>query len=228
MPSARGLFVTGTDTEIGKTYIAALIARELVTSGYRVGVYKPVASGVGSGDSVPVDTDGQKLWKAAGHPGSLDQVCPQCFAAPLAPHLAAREEDKSVDERLLVDGLDMWRQESEIVVVEGIGGLMSPVSNEMYSANLAQEFGFPLIVVAPNKLGVINQTIQTLIAATTFCDGLEIAGIVLNDVTMNDRDVSISKNRHELEMHCVPPVLAHVSHGATQLDNSVNWFQLAK
>ena len=228
MPSARGLFVTGTDTEIGKTYIAALIARELVASGYRVGVYKPVASGVGYGDSVPVDTDGQKLWEAAGRPGSLDQVCPQCFAAPLAPHLAAREEDKSVDERLLVDGLDIWRQESEIIVVEGIGGLMSPVSNEMYSANLAHEFGFPLIVVAPNKLGVINQTIQTLIVATTFCDGLEIAGIVLNDVSMDDSDVSISKNRHGLEMHCVPPVLAHVSHGATQLDNSVNWFQLAK
>ena len=228
MSSVRGLFITGTDTEVGKTYVASLIARELVDSGYRVGVYKPVASGLGSENDAAAGADGTRLWEAAGRPGLLEQVCPQCFAAPLAPHLAAQEEGKVVDERWLVDGLDVWRQQSEIVVVEGIGGLMSPVASEMYTADLAHEFGFPLVVVAPNTLGVINQTIQTLIAAATFRDGLQIAGIVLNDVRVDPSDVSISSNLAELELHCVPPVVAHVSHGATGLDNPVNWFQLAK
>ena len=228
MSSARGLFITGTDTEVGKTYIASLIARRLVDSGYRVGVYKPVVSGLGSEDNAAAGADGSRLWEAAGRPGLLDQVCPQCFAAPLAPSLAAHQEGKMVDEDLLIDGLDTWRQQSEIVVVEGIGGLMSPVTKEMYTADLAHEFGFPLVVVAPNTLGVINQTIQTLIAAATFRDGLEIAGIVLNDVRVDPSDVSISSNRGQLELHCVPRVVAHVSHGATVLDNSVDWFQLAK
>jgi len=228
MSSARGLFITGTDTEVGKTYVAALIARRLVDSGHRVGVYKPVASGLVREDDAAAGADGRRLWEAAGRPGLLEQVCPQCFAAPLAPHLAAHQEGKVVDEALLVDGLDVCQQQSEIVIVEGIGGLMSPVTNDVYTADLAHKFGFPLVVVAPNTLGVINQTIQTLIAAATFRDRLDIAGIVLNDVQVDPSDVSISSNRGQLELHCVPPVVAHVSHGATGLDDGVNWFQLAK
>ncbi len=81
----RGLFITGTDTEVGKTCVAALIAAELAAAGHRVGVYKPAASGCSRQDGRLVADDAVALWKAAGSPGTLDEVCPQRFAAPLRP-----------------------------------------------------------------------------------------------------------------------------------------------
>ena len=107
--STRGLFITGTDTEVGKTHVAALIARDLVAAGHRVGVYKPVASGCRLEAEQLVADDAVALWEAAGRPGELQRVCPQRFLAPLAPHLAAKEEGKTLDLQLMVNGLDYWR-----------------------------------------------------------------------------------------------------------------------
>jgi dethiobiotin synthetase len=227
-PNPPGLFITGTDTGVGKTYVASLIARELVAAGRRVGVYKPVASGcVRGGDGKLVAEDAVRLWEAAGRPGEPERVSPQRFAAPLAPHLAAREEDARVDAQLLRKGLAYWRQRSEIVIVEGAGGLMSPISDDDYNADLALEFGYPLVVVAANILGVINQTLQTLITAASYGEGLPVAGIVLSDVRpISPDDPSTTSNRAELETRCVPPVLAGVPHDG-DLDAEVDWFRLA-
>src|SRR5687767_5321520 len=116
-----GLFITGSDTGVGKTYVTAMIARALHHQGHCVGVYKPVATGcqpcaTGSASASKgtskargtrrnngeiVSNDAIALWEAAGRPGKLKNVCPQCFRAPLAPHLAAREEGKVVDPILL-------------------------------------------------------------------------------------------------------------------------------
>ncbi len=220
-----GLFVTGTDTGVGKTYVAARIAAALVADGHRVGVYKPAGSGAAAG----APDDARQLWQAAGRPGELAAVCPQSFAAPLAPHLAARAAGKEIDVELLRGGLAYWRQRSDVVIVEGIGGLMSPVSDDEYVADLACDFGYPLIVVAANSLGVINQTLQTLITAATFRDGLPVAGIVLNHPQGHtaDDDPSLSTNRQELEARCVPPVIAELGFNATQFDPPPRWFDLA-
>ncbi len=223
----RGLFITGTDTEVGKTFVAAAIARVLVAEGKRVGVYKPVASGCAADGNLLVSADAEVLWQAAGRPGSLRDVCPQTFRAPLAPHLASRAESKEIDPGLLRKGLDTWR-DYEIVIVEGAGGLMSPLGDEEYVADLAAEFGFPLVVVAPNVLGVINQTLQTLIAAATFLDGLLVAGVVLNDVSAEaEGDVSRQSNFAELAQRCVPPLLAHVRWNDVSSLGQVDWFRLA-
>ncbi len=207
---ARGLFITGTNTEVGKTYVAAAIVRALVAAGKHVGVYKPVASGcIAKGDQL-VSEDAHVLWQAAGQPGLLADVCPQIFEAPLVPHLAARAEGKEIDMEALRAGLDAWL-EYEIVIVEGAGGLMSPLGEDEYVADLACDFGFPIVVIAANMLGVINQTLQTLIAATTFRDGLQVAGVVLNDISADDSaDISRRSNFEELEHRCIPPLLAHV------------------
>src|SRR5262245_10809292 len=146
----RGLFITGTGTGVGKTYVAALIARALAASGKRVGVYKPAASGCEKRGGQLVSKDAEALWEAAGRPGTLEQVCPQLFGAALAPHLAARAEGREVDATLLRTGIRFWQEASDIVLVEGVGGLMSPVSEEDYNADLAAEFGYPLVVVAAN------------------------------------------------------------------------------
>lgn len=224
-----GLFITGTDTGVGKTYVAALIARSLVADGFRVGVYKPTASGCATGDTGLVSDDAVSLWDAAGRPGDLEHVCPQRFAAPLAPHLAARAEGKRFDVDLLVRGLDYWLNRSEIVLVEGAGGLMSPLGDDRYVADLAEAFGFPLVVVSRNSLGTINQTLQTLIAAKAFHEGLPVAGVVLNHVARPSADdCSLATNRRELTVRCPSPILAEASYRADRFDVAVDWHALAR
>jgi dethiobiotin synthetase len=221
----RGLFITGTDTGVGKTYVTTLLARSLTKSGKRVGVYKPVASGCEMVDGQLISEDAECLRTAIGGEVGVDNICPQRFAAPLAPHLSARAEGKSVDADLLRSGISFWNNRCDILLVEGVGGLMSPVSDEDYTADLACDFGYPLLIVAPNALGVINQTLQTLITASTFREGLDVAGIVLNDTQLQDSDVdpSVNSNRQQLESHCVPPVLTHVNWQASEFDAEIDW-----
>jgi dethiobiotin synthetase len=226
--TTAGIFVTGTDTDVGKTYVGCCIARALVAAGYRVGVYKPAASGCSWRDGQLVADDAERLWHAAGRPGELEHVCPQRFAAPLAPSVAARQEGRRVDERLLRSGLGVWLDNSDIVLVEGVGGLMSPVSDEDYVADLAFEFGFPMLVVAANVLGVINHTLQTLITAATFREGIDVAGIVLNDLGHDaSADPSMLSNHQQLAAHCVPPIVATLSHRSSEFAPPVDWFSLA-
>jgi dethiobiotin synthetase len=212
---------------VGKTYVGSLIAKALCSAGKCVGVYKPAASGCEMRDGQLVSSDAFLLWEAAGRPGSLDRVCPQTFAAPLAPHLAARAEGRRVDPQLLRAGIKYWQEESEIVLVEGVGGLMSPLGDDDYNADLAAEFNYPLVVVAENALGTINATLQTLIAACTYCEGLPVAGVVLNSPSVRPDDLSIDSNRDELERRCVAPVLAAIEHGGT-FDQAVDWWELAE
>ena len=225
---ARGLFITGVDTDVGKTYVAAVIARRLAAAGCRVGVYKPAESGCRIVDGEAVAEDAATLWEAAGRPGTLDAVCPQRFTAPLAPHLAARAEGRELDAALLREGLSAWADQCDIVLVEGAGGLMSPLGDDEYVADLAADFGYPLIVVAANALGVINQALQTLITAATFREGLQVAGVVLNDRHMSTEDPSTASNLTELQDRCVAPVLAHIGHGQTESPTDIDWFDLAQ
>jgi dethiobiotin synthetase len=222
-----GLFITGTDTGVGKTYVGALLARQLRAAGYSVGTYKPVASGCRQENGQIVADDALALWQAAGSPGDLQRVCPQRFLAPLAPHLAARAEGRTLDANLLRRGLDYWSERSDVVIVEGAGGLLSPLGEEEYVADLARDFGFPLLVVARNSLGAINQTLQTLVAAATFRQGLSVAGVILNAVEQRPDDVSLSSNLEEISRRAFAPVLGCVAHGDERLAAGVDWFALA-
>src|SRR5690349_17439648 len=193
-----GLFITGTDSGVGKTYVAARIAAALAAPGPRVGVYKPAASGCQTVGGELVSEDAVSLWNGAGRPGELARVCPQRFAAPLAQHLAAREAGAEISPELLRGGLDYWRERSDVLVVEGAGGLMSPMSTDNYVADLAADFGFPLIVVADNSLGTIHRTLSTLVVAATCGNGLDVAGVILNEPHPERRDPSAALNLAEL------------------------------
>jgi dethiobiotin synthetase len=227
MRTPIGLFVTGNDTGVGKTHVAAMIARAAAADGMRVGVYKPAASGCRPENGHLICDDAIELWQAAGSPGELDHVCPQRFKAPLSPDQAARAEGKQLDSALLRAGLEYWRERSDFLIVEGAGGLMSPLGEEEYVADLAHDFGYPIVVVARNQIGVINQTLQTMIVAMTFRDGLDIAGIVLNRPIPPDDDQSIRDNRQQLEMRSVPPVLAEVPFGAAVFSPPIDWTLVA-
>jgi dethiobiotin synthetase len=145
----------------------------------------------------------------------------------LAPHLAARAEGKELSGELLRGGLRHWEGRCDVLIVEGAGGLLSPMSDDEYVADLACDMGYPLVVVAPNVLGVINQTLQTLIAAATYRGGLSVGGIVLNDVTPSSDDASQSSNFDQLASRCTLPALARVSWGSDQLTPDVDWLALA-
>jgi dethiobiotin synthetase len=222
-----GLFITGTDTEVSKTFVAALIARQLVAEGKRVGVYKPVASGCRIEGDTLVSDDALALWHAAGKPGLLERVCPQCFAAPLAPHLAAQAEGKQIDTALLRGGLDYWLANSDVVVVEGAGGLLSPLSEKQFVADLACDFGFPLIVVTRNTLGTIHRTLSTLVVAVTYREGMDVAAVVLNDPPPDAADASAAANLAELKERCMPPVLGPLAWNAESLPEPVDWYAMA-
>ncbi len=170
-----GVMLVGTDTEVGKTFVACRLIEQWVSQGARVGAYKPVASGALSQDS----SDATLLWLASGRLGTLEQVNPQSFSAPLAPPMAAELEGREVDDDRIVHGATAWGSECDFLVVEGAGGLMSPISWKMTNASLAQKLQLPLILVAANKLGVVSQVLTTLTAAKAL--QLRIQYVVLND-----------------------------------------------
>ncbi len=223
-----GLFVTGTNTAVGKTYVSALIARALKRAGHRVGVYKPAASGCRREGHKIVADDALELWNAAGRPGDLDMVCPQRFELLMAPHLAALDQGQTIDPTLMRSGIEYWRERSDVVVVEGAGGLMSPLGNDEYNADLAHYFGYPLVVVTRNALGTIHETLTTLIAAASYGEGLDVAGLVLNSPVRNADDSSVTSNRAELEARAVASVLAEVAYEASDFDRQIDWFMLAQ
>ena len=227
---ARGLFVAGTNTDAGKTYVSALIAKQLYKSGHRVGVYKPVASGCVVEDSELVSEDAVQLWHAAGKPLNLDAVCPQRFQAPITPHLSAIAEGKTLDREQVRTGLSAWADQCDIVIVEGAGGLMTPLSEKEYFGDLALEFGYPVIVVTPNIIGAINQTMQTLVAAENFGEGLNVAGIVLNDIQDGSTtgDPSVSSNRQQIADRASVAVLSHVAYNAEKFEEEIDWFAMAQ
>jgi dethiobiotin synthetase len=123
--------------------------------------------------------------------------------------------------------LEYWQDSCDIILVEGVGGLMCPLEKDFYVADLAFYFGFPLVVVSRNALGTINHTLQTLITAATFREGLKIAGIVLNQPFPPGDDPSVSSNRQELAARCFSPVLAEISWQGDRFDSPVDWMRLA-
>jgi dethiobiotin synthetase len=222
-----GLFITGTDTEIGKTWVSSIIVRELIKAGHRVGVYKPLASDCVSDGREIVSEDAVLLWEAAGRPMSLDAVCPQRFQAALSPHLAARAEGREVNSDLLHSGLEAWADHCD-VIVEGAGGLMSPVDDDSFFADLALEFGYPVLVVVDNRIGAINQALQASITASCFREGLDVAGIILNDAQAFEGDPSRESNQQQIAQRCMAPVLGRVRHDAETFESKIDWMAIAK
>lgn len=170
------IFVTGTDTDVGKTYVACALAHALRRAGRRVAVAKPVETGVADEPE-----DARRLKEAAGDDAPLGDICPLRFRAPLAPTAAARLERRSID----VDGLVAWLEErrrtADVLLVEGAGGLLVPLSGTVTYADLAARCGLPVLIVAANRLGTVNHTALT--ARVAAAAGLDVRGFVLSRPT---------------------------------------------
>jgi dethiobiotin synthetase len=210
------IFIAGSDTDVGKTYIASLLARQLRHSGKRVGVYKPVASGCALENGVLVSQDALQLWSAAGYPLDLDAVCPQRFVAPFAPNLAAKLEGREVDRDLLISGASRWHGHCDVLIAEGAGGLMSPIADAFLNIDLAIALApVRLVIVVANRLGAIHQSLATCAAAEH--RGLKPSGIVLSEVTRRESTSGgclLDQNAAEIARYTDVPVLAQIAYGS--------------
>jgi dethiobiotin synthetase len=221
-----GLMVLGSDTNVGKTFVTALIARQLHAQGIQVGVYKPAASGCRQVGRQMVADDAVTLWEAAGRPLTLAKVCPQRFAAPLAPHLAARVEGKELSAARLRSGMKPWLTWAEFTLVEGAGGVLSPLGENELVADLALDLDLPVILVVANRLGAVNQALQTQLAALVY--GLKLRGVVLNDVAPPDAtDPSRELNAAEIKRRLSVPLLAHLPWQSKTIRPRIDWRKLA-
>ncbi|WP_406693438.1 dethiobiotin synthase [Singulisphaera sp. Ch08] len=203
-----GLFVVGTDTGVGKTRVAAAIARILTGQGRRVGVLKPVATGaVRRGEGWECE-DGEALIRAVGGSIPLERVVPLVFEEPLAPSVAARRlgTPLSPDKVLqgVRDALGWWSERADVMVVEGVGGFLAPLADRMTVADLAKALDYPLLIVARRGLGTLNHTLMTVECAQR--RGLRVAGIVLNrsEPGVEGADLAEATNAEELARHVGP------------------------
>lgn len=211
----RGLFVVGTDTSVGKTHVTCRLAVAARERGIRVAAYKPAESGWEN----PLDprADAVRLWRACGEIGTVAEVCPQRFRSPLAPHLAAEIDQLPWDSQLLVTGASVWKDRCDLLLVEGAGGFLSPLGPDQSVADLANQLGYPLLLVADDRVGVINQVRMALAAAQLHSPALKIAGVVLNRVTAAE-DLSHQSNAAVLRSLIEPPILAVVDHQSESID----------
>ncbi len=180
----NGVFVTGTDTDCGKTLIAGGIARALLKKGHNVGVMKPIATW-GDPFREPgmkrkwVSEDALHLRLCAATSDALDLINPVCFKAAMAPWPAARLEKKNIDvERVMMAYRELCRRH-DYIVVEGVGGLMVPIKREFFVLDLIGRMHLPVVVVAHPALGTLNHTLLTV--AMLKHKGIPLAGVIINN-----------------------------------------------
>ena len=164
-----GLFVTATDTGVGKTWVACALARAAVRRGLRVAVCKPCETGDGD--------DGARLIAATGRALDESLARPYRFALPASPEVAARAEGRVVEIDRIASAYTRLADDADFTIVEGAGGLCVPVAPGLLMADVALRLGLPLLVVARASLGTVNHTLLTIEAARA--RGLAIAGVVI-------------------------------------------------
>jgi dethiobiotin synthetase len=168
----RGLFVSGTDTGVGKTTVAVGLARLALRRGHKPIPYKPVETGCD-----PEPADARRLWEAARPPTTLAETCPFPLRMPAAPAAAAAAAHIDLDPDDLVDRARALARRGDYLLVEGAGGLLVPYAGRTTNADLAARLGLPVLVVARTALGTINHVSLTL--AELSRRRLPLAGVLL-------------------------------------------------
>jgi dethiobiotin synthetase len=188
--------VTGTDTGVGKT-VSAGIAAELRRRGVDVGVMKPFATGARSVRGRLVSEDAEFLKAAAGVEDPLDLINPVCLKPPLAPDMAARLAGVKIDLDRVWAAYRQLRRKHRTLVVEGVGGLLVPLTTRLTVADFARKLRLPLLIVTRPALGTLNHTALTVAAARSH--GLKMLGLVLNSATNAKKGLAERLNPAALE-----------------------------
>lgn len=204
----KGYFITGTDTDVGKTYVAAMLVRALRGKGEGAVGFKPICCGGRD--------DAELLVAASDGEVSVNDVNPVWLRPPVAPYTAAMIEGRMIDLALIRETFARLSAQ-HTVVVEGAGGWLVPVEREYSMADMAAEFALPVIIVVANRLGCINHTLLTIQAIRGA--GMECAGIILNHTAAAaDDDAAVITNASVLEAISGVPILCEVAYGQTSME----------
>ena len=200
---SKGIFITGTDTGVGKTIVAATLALLLRMRGVNAGVMKPITSGCREEDGALVSDDALLLCQAAGVSCS-DDVAPYLLREPLAPAEAAKIDGVRIDFACIKESYNRLAAIHDVVIVEGAGGLMTPLAGGLLVADLVRTLDLPLLVVARPALGTINHTVLTCFAAQQM--GLGVAGVIVNNYPVSP-NMAEQSAPHHIGSLCGAPIL---------------------
>jgi dethiobiotin synthetase len=206
--SARAVFVTGTDTEVGKTVVSCALVRGFVAQGLRTAVMKPIASGAVRTPEGLRNPDALELLGAANVRTPYPLVNPYCFEPPISPHIAANEAKITIDLSLIAHNLAELRRGADWVVVEGVGGWLAPVTGTQSVADLAGALGVPVVLVVGLKLGCLNHA--QLTRAGIRARGARFAGWIANH--LDPQMARVEENLASLAELLGEPALARVPH----------------
>lgn len=196
-----GVFVTGTGTEVGKTVVAAAVARTLSAHGQRVAVFKPAVTGLDDGG----EPDHALLRRAAGSSQSDEEIAPYRYGPPMSPHLAAELAGEEIVPERLRAAARAAAGGADALVCEGVGGLLVPLASDYLVRDLAADVGLPLVVAAPPGLGTINHTLLTIEVARAA--GLEVSTVVLTPwperpsaIEESNRETIVARGKVDVEV----------------------------
>lgn len=196
------LFLTGTDTNVGKSYVASLLVRALRAEGRDCVGLKPICCGDRE--------DATLLHAAADGAIELNDINPVWLRTPAAPYTASLIENRAIDLALIREAFERARAKHENVIVEGAGGWLVPIARDYSIADLAAEMGLPVAIVVANRLGALNHALLTVAAVRA--RGLECAGLILNHPS-EEEDIATTTNRGVLEEFAGVPILFDIAYG---------------
>lgn len=221
----RGLFVTGTDTEVGKTLAATVLMHHFRRQGLRVVGMKPVAAGCHETPEGWKNEDVEALRAAANVDAPIEHVNPYRFHAPIAPHVAARREGRTIDLDRIMASFERLRAMTDIVVVEGAGGFLVPLGDAEDFGDLARRLALPVVLTVGLRLGCINHALLTREAIAA--RGLHLAGWIANGIDPHmeapQDSIATLASRLRAPLLGVIPWLSPVDAGAVALTREVDW-----
>lgn len=193
----KGIFITGTDTGVGKTFVAAGLLKAMRKMGLNVCPMKPLETGCRVKNGKLIPQDALELIKASGAEEPVEIVSPYIFRQPLAPAIAAELDKVIIKKKKILSAFKYLLNKYDITVVEGAGGIMAPVYKENLFIDLIKDFGLPVIIVARPGLGTINHTLLTIKAAQS--SRLNVLGIIINYASKAKGDLSEETNPEIIE-----------------------------
>jgi dethiobiotin synthetase len=211
-----GVFVTGTDTGVGKTVVAAALIKALARQGVRVAGMKPVAAGASMTPSGLRNADALALLQASNVAAAYETVNPYCFAAPIAPHIAARDASVVVNVEFLRQRFDELAKAADCVVVEGAGGWLTPISASASMADLAAALALPVVLVVGLKLGCLNHALLT--ARALAAHGAGLAGWIGNSIVPAFERAADNIAELEKRLRPAAAIVPYASHAPEALE----------
>jgi dethiobiotin synthetase len=204
-------FITGTDTGVGKTFVTQLLVRGLRNAGLDTVGMKPICCGDRS--------DAELLCKAADFAESLDEINPVWLEVPASPYTASIVEERMIDLGAIRESYARLRKAHRSILVEGVGGWLVPIRRDYFVSDLAAELGLPVVVVAGNRLGVINHTLLTV--QSIRASGQECAGVILNHSDPQIDLIAASTNLSVLEHLLDVPILFEITRDQKQIELAI-------